>query len=259
MKKRTKLLLLGACTLIAIVAAMMLQPVPQDLSYHSFADQRTIWGIPNFFNVVSNIPFLVVGIYGVVILMKSAAPKQLNGIYLIIFIGIFLTGIGSAYYHYSPNNNTLVFDRLPMTLVFMAFLSATITGWIDFTIGNRLLLPLLLLGTTSVIWWHFTELAGKGDLRFYGFIQFYPMLIVPLIFLLFASPENNKGLLLLVWVIAWYGLAKIFEIFDKNIYAATGFVSGHSLKHIAAAVASWYIVQFFESKYVLKNKTTSVF
>jgi len=218
------------------------------MSYHLFADQRTISGIPNFANVLSNIPFLFIGMYGLFLLRKSPAP--INHIYTVLFSGIFLTGLGSAYYHYAPDNNSLVFDRIPMTLVFMAFLSATIAAWVDFKTGIRLLIPLLVLGVASVLWWHYTELKGAGDLRFYGFIQFYPMLIIPLIFLLFASPANNKGLYLLVWVIVWYGAAKIFESFDKDIYRITGFISGHSLKHIAAAIATWYIVKFFEKKYI---------
>ncbi len=77
------------------------------------------------------------------------------------------------------------------------------------------------------------------------------MLIILLIFLLFASPENNKGLYPLIWVIIWYGAAKLFEMFDWYIYQRTGFISGHSLKHIAAAVATWFIVQFFKKKYVV--------
>jgi hypothetical protein len=139
---------------------------------------------------------------------------------------------------------------MPMTLVFMSFLSATIAAWIDVGTGTRFLVPLVLLGVASVLYWHYTELKGAGDLRLYGFVQFYPMIIIPLIFLWFASPANNKGLYLLIWVIAWYGVAKLFELFDKNIYAATGFISGHSLKHIAAAIATWYIVRFFEKKYI---------
>jgi len=248
MKRITRLLILGVCTLTSIVIAMMLKPHPQDLSYHLFADQRTISGIPDFANVLSNIPFLFIGMYGLFLLRKSPGP--INHIYTVLFSGIFLTGLGSAYYHYAPDNNSLVFDRIPMTLVFMAFLSATIAAWVDFKTGTRLLIPLLVLGVASVLWWHYTELKGAGDLRFYGFIQFYPMLIIPLIFLLFASPANNKELYLLVWVIVWYGAAKIFELFDKDIYRITGFISGHSLKHIAAAIATWYIVIFFEKKYI---------
>jgi Ceramidase len=257
MKRSSKLLLLGLCTLVAVIIAMMLKPLPQSLSYHLFADDRTIAGIPNFFNVVSNIPFLFVGIIGLYKLRKSTASAFINRMYAVMFAGIFLTGLGSSWYHYAPDNNSLVVDRIPMTLVFMAFLAATIAAWINVKVGAGLLIPLLLLGVASVLYWHFTELRNAGDLRLYGFTQFYPMIIVPLIFLLFASPQNNKGLQLLLWVIAWYVAAKLFETFDKNIYTATNFISGHTLKHLAAAMATWYIVNFFEKKYIL-HETTSL-
>jgi Ceramidase len=251
MNNRNRLLLLGIITLLCIVYAWMLRPVPQDPAYHLFADQQRAAGIANFGNVVSNLPFLFVGIYGVWLLIKRNVARTIKMVYGIMFTGIFLTGIGSAYYHYAPDNNTLVFDRLPMVLVFMAFLSAAIMGWINAKAGELLLFPLLLLGIASVLWWHYTELKGAGDLRLYGFVQFYPMLIIPIIFLLFASPENNRGLLLLVGVIAWYAAAKGFEQLDTPIYRITGFLSGHSLKHLAAAIATWYMVKFFQKKYGL--------
>lgn len=244
-------LLLGLCTLTVIVTAAMLKPVPQDLSYHLFADRRIILGIPNFANVISNLLFLCVGVYGLYQLKKSFAPKQINYIYAVLFTGIFLTAFGSAWYHYAPGNASLVFDRIPMTLVFMAFLAAAISGWIDIKAGVWLLIPLLLSGIGSVLWWQYTEGKGSGDLRFYAVIQFYPMIIIPLIYLLFASPENNKGLYLLIWVVMWYVVAKLCETFDQPIYTVTGFISGHTIKHIAAAIATLYMVQFFKRKYIL--------
>ena len=87
-----------------------------------------------------------------------------------------------------------------MTLVFMAFMSSVITAWIDLKVGEWLLMPLLVLGTCSVFYWIYSESKGKSDLRFYAFIQFFPIIIIPSIFLLYKNPENNKGISLLVWV-----------------------------------------------------------
>ncbi len=254
MKSRTKLLLIILLTLIAIAGVALLKPIPQNLSYHLLADQTAILGIPNFLNVVSNFPFLIFGLYGLSLLKKTNARKSIKVIYAISFSGILLTGLGSAYYHYSPDNNSLVYDRIPMTIVFMAFLSATVAELVDIKLGAILLLPLLLLGIASVLWWHYSELAGAGDLRFYAFIQFYPMILIPLIILLFPSPGRNGVLRLLGWVFIWYIIAKISEYFDKEIYSITGFISGHSLKHIAAAIATWYIVKMFAYKYSTHNK-----
>jgi hypothetical protein len=255
MSRTSRIGILWFFTSVCLIIVLLIKPFPQNVSYHRFADSRMISGVPNFFNVLSNFPFLLVGVYGFYALGTSRTFRIINAIYAVLFTGIFLTGIGSAYYHLAPNNRTLVFDRIPMTIVFMSFLSATIAGWINIKIGARMLIPLVLLGIASVLWWYHTEQRGAGDIRMYGFIQFYPMLLIPLIFVFFANPHNNKGLSLLVWVIVWYVAAKMLETFDSAIYQLTGFISGHSLKHIAAALATWYIVQFFEHKYAVDSNS----
>lgn len=252
MKVQIKLLLLGVITVLAIIAVVMQDPIPQDQLYHVFADRTTWLGVPNFANVISNVPFLFVGVFGLCMLRRSNAVRPVKVMYAVVFVGIVLTGLGSAYYHYAPGNYSLVYDRIPMTIVFMAFLAVAISEWISLEVGILLLLPLLLLGISSVVWWYYTELNGVGDLRFYGFVQFYPTIVIPVIFLLFRSGENNRGLRLLIGVIVWYVVAKLCERFDGGIYDVTGFVSGHSIKHVAAAVATWYIVKFFRRKYVLE-------
>ena len=139
MNKQNRILLLAAITLLSMLYTWMLQPVPQNPAYHSFADKHSTAGITNFSNVLSNLPFLLVGAYGWWVMIRSNASRAIRTIYGVMFTGIFLTGIGSAYYHYAPGNSRLVFDRLPMVLVFMAFLSATIAGWINARAGIRLL------------------------------------------------------------------------------------------------------------------------
>ncbi len=252
MRKKDKITILILLTVMSfIILIIIVKPVSQDTAYHNFADHRKLFNIPNFFNVISNLPFLFVGLNGFQKLRFSQAPPSINRMYVVLFIGILLTALGSTFYHYAPDNNSLVYDRLPMTLVFMAFVSSVITSWIDIKAGKMLLVPLLLLGMGSVLYWHYTELQGAGDLRFYAFIQYFPMLLIPLIFLLFRNPTNNKALPMLGWVMGWYIIAKLLETFDKNIYAATHFISGHSLKHIVAAIATWYIVRFFEMKHTV--------
>jgi hypothetical protein len=69
------------------------------------------WRIPNFWNVVSNIPFIAIGAAGLWRFRDGPAT-------IILFLGFFLTGVGSSYYHWHPNDATLFWDRLPMTLSF---------------------------------------------------------------------------------------------------------------------------------------------
>ena len=247
---KNKVLLLILLSIVVTVITFMFKRIPQSLTYHQFADRRPLWGLPNGWNVLSNIPFLFIGMFGFSLLGKSSADKRFNLIYTCLFIGIFFTGLGSAYYHYRPDNNTLVYDRLPMTIAFMSLLSATIAESIDLKTGRRLLFPLLIIGVGSVLLWHFTELKDAGDLRLYGLVQFYPILLIPLILMLFPSSQNKSALQPLMMAVIWYIIAKILEHFDKQIYSLGEVVSGHSLKHLAAAFATWYLVLLFIKKHV---------
>jgi hypothetical protein len=201
----------------------------------------------NFANVISNLPFVIVGLIGIVSVKRSVAPPNIAVIYISLFAGIILTGFGSAYYHGYPDNNTLVFDRLPMTIVFMSLLAAVAGESIDARIGVFGLAPLLLTGIASVLWWRHTERAGAGDLRLYVLVQYYPMILIPAIIILFPPPAGRLSWLPLLYAAAWYGIAKVLEQFDCNIYSALGFVSGHSLKHLAAAISTWFLVKRFRT------------
>ncbi len=245
MKFRSKLILLVLLTLAAIAVVFMLKPISQDLAYHDFCDKRTFLGIPSFANVVSNFFFLPVGIVGLLLLKRSIVSKSISLIYFVLFSGILLTAFGSAWYHLAPDNDRLVYDRLPMTIVFMALLSATIGEQIDIRLGVQLLFPFVIAGITSVLWWHYTERAGAGDLRWYVLVQYLPVLLIPLILLLFPSPVAGRAWRALGWVVTWYIIAKLFDRYDCAVYSLTGFVSGHTVKHLAAAIATGYIVKMF--------------
>jgi ceramidase len=248
MVSKNKCIVLAAFTGLAIIAIFVIPPIPQPLSYHQFGDSRRIWGISNFFNVVTNFPFILTGSIGLYSVAKSSSRLAIRITYGVLFIGVVLTGFGSAFYHLEPNNNTLVWDRYPMTIVFMALLSATIYEVWSPRMGTRLLAPFLILGIGSVWWWHFTEKRGAGDLRLYLFVQFYPVLFIPLLLWLFYRPALRMPIRILSWVVFWYVLAKVFEQFDSSIYRVFP-ISGHSLKHLAAAVSTWYFVLLFRRNY----------
>jgi hypothetical protein len=246
---RNKLFLLGVLTVATLIAVFLLPPIAQSLSFHHFADTRSLWRIPNFGNVASNLAFLVIGIYGLFLVARSPAPVAIRCIYLLLFVGVVLTGLGSAHYHWHPDNDTLVWDRIPMTIVFMSFLSATVAELVSRQLGFRLLVPLVAVGVGSVLWWHYTETIGKGDLRLYGWMQFYPMLAIPLLLWLYYRPAVKTILPSLIWIVVSYVIAKVFEALDFPIYRAIG-VSGHTLKHLAAAVSTGYFVVLFRTQYL---------
>jgi hypothetical protein len=151
--------------------------------------------------------------------------------------------IGSGWYHLGPSNAALVFDRLPMTVAFMALFPAVVADRVSLNLGRALLWPCVAVGIASIGWWHLTETAGAGDLRAYAIVQFLPMILIPLMLLLFKGESMQSAWL---WAaLAAYVGAKVVEYFDAGIYALGGLVSGHSIKHLLAALSAWWIARAF--------------
>jgi hypothetical protein len=252
MSRRTRILIVTAVSLAAAGATLLRGPMPQPADYHSFADQRTLLGIPNFLDVASNLPFLIVGLMGLSFVTsrrrRAAAfqqpPERLP--WLLVFAGMTLTSAGSSYYHWAPSNATLLWDRLPMTLAFMGFFAAVISERVDFRAGVRWLLPLAALGIASVFYWYGTELRGAGDLRVYAMVQFAPLLAIPLLVAFFA-PRYTRGSYV-VLVVALYLVAKGLELLDRAIFSLGGIVSGHTLKHLAAAAAGYWLLRMLRTR-----------
>lgn len=232
-------LLIGLSGLAIVGTFLLAPPIPQDPAYHLFADRNTHFGIPNFWNVATNLPFLVVGLAGLRELHRGTPailPEFRMG-YRVFFAGIALVGPGSAYYHLAPDNLTLVWDRLPMTLAFMALLAIVIAEYIAVPAGRAFLWPLLFVGIVSVFYWHLTEVQGHGDLRLYGLVQFLSLLVIPLILLLFRSRFGGAAYL---WAaLAAYGLAKVAELLDEPLFQLMAPLSGHALKHLLAALGAY--------------------
>lgn len=225
-------------TALCIAAALLLPAVPQSLEYHHFADQRSIFGINNFLDVFSNLAFLAVGIAGLFIIFSGRAQFEFASErwpYVTFFIGTLLTAVGSGYYHLAPDNATLFWDRLPMTIAFMGLVSSQIVERIHIRAGLLLLVPMLCIGAASVLYWRITEQAGVGNVLPYGILQGYAVIIILL--LAWFSPSRYTRGNDLYWVFGWYVLSKVLETFDVEVLHSAAFISGHTLKHLAAAIA----------------------
>jgi hypothetical protein len=225
---------------VSLAALLLVPPIPQSQVYHGFADQHTLLGIPNFWNVVSNLPFILVGALG---LLNANVRRELSA--TVFFLGVFLTGFSSSYYHEAPSDWGLFWDRLPMSVAFMAILANVIEERIDERVGKMLLWPLVALGIASLLIWMRTD-----DLRLYGWVQFFPCLVLPLMFWLFAPKCSGTW----YWFAAagWYLLAKVLEYADAAIYAAGHHImAGHALKHVAAAGACYAILRAFQTRQAL--------
>lgn len=225
--------ILGLIAAVAAVAAFRHAPIPQDQAYHAFADARAWLGIPNFGDVMSNLVFLVVGVYGL-----RRSPMANRPAYLTLCVGILLVSLGSAYYHQAPSDGTLLWDRLPMTVAFMGLFAMLLEERVtDF----KTLPVLVALGVASALYWRET-----GDLRAYILVQFLPLVLMPLI--LFLFPRKYLDGRLLMVAVAFYVLAKVLETFDRQVFSSVFIVSGHTLKHLSAGVASFFVIQAVPAK-----------
>jgi hypothetical protein len=236
--RRTGLALIGA----AMVAITMSLPrLPQNPSYHRMADSRTIFGVPNALNVLSNLPFAIVGLAGVLALTRGSIAQRAvvepweRWPYLVLFAGTALTAIGSSYYHLAPDDGRLFWDRLPMTLGFMGLLTALLAERVSPAFARGAFLPLVFAGAASVVYWRLGEANGGGDLRPYAAVQFGSLVLVLATLALFPARLSGDAFL---WSAAVsYGLAKLLEAADGSIYEIGRIVSGHTLKHLFAALS----------------------
>jgi hypothetical protein len=236
--------LLAAISLALLGLAFAVDPIPQDLTYHRFADTRAVFGIPNFLNVASNAAFLLVGIAGIALCGRMGVEGAKLS-WTILFLGGAIVSAGSAYYHWAPSNASLVWDRLPMTVGFMGLFVALLAEHISAKLERLLLAPALLTGAFSVAWWHYTD-----DLRLYAWVQFMPLVVVVLLVALVPGRYTHRRYL--VYGLACYLLAKVAEALDGPIHELTQHaVSGHTAKHLLAALALFYVYLMLRKRTVL--------
>lgn len=238
-----RMVFLSGMTLLAIALALFLPAMPQPLAYHDFADKRLDYGIQNFFDVVSNGAFTLAGLAGLVSVLRPRTCFQNPAErwpYAVFVVGVLLTGLGSCYYHLEPNNETLFWDRLPMTISFMSLIAAQLVDRINVRVGLLALVPMLLVGIGSVVYWIVTERQGRGNVMPYAVLQAYSVFVLLLLAALHPSRYTHGNAIYAVF--AGYMLAKGFEHFDREIFELTGAVSGHTLKHVAAGLAGLPVV-----------------
>lgn len=230
-------LFIATLSLIAVALVYSFAPIPQDPAYHRFADSREIFGLANAGDVLSNLAFLLVGSAGLWIVPRGRAAGQpaLMLCYRVFFAGVVLTAFGSMYYHLAPDNARLVWDRLPMAVSFMAFFATVIAELVSARLARALLVPLVIVGVASVLYWIVTELRGAGDLRAYALVQFLPMLLIPVLLMLYPRPRGYLRYILVL--VACYAVSKGLEFADAEIFRMGEIVSGHTLKHLFAALA----------------------
>ena len=235
MQRESRIAWLVAIMLAPLLYLLLLHDaIPQDKGYHIFADVRTCLGIRNFGNVASNLAFLLMGLIGAIwcyLNLKTGARLS----WMVFFAGVALVFAGSGYYHYRPNDDSLVWGRLPMTLAFMGLFAALMSEHLGAQFEKPVLIPALVLGVASVCWWRYTD-----DLRIYIWVQLAPLLAIPFLIAMFSSRYTHRSYLL--YGLGFYALAKVAEFYDREAFELTmNIIGGHSLKHLLAAMAPFFL------------------
>jgi len=254
-----RIAILAGVAVVLAVGALMVPPMPQNPAYHLFADGRAWLGIPNVGDVASNGAFLVVAMMGLVFIFgrRGSALFRAPGErlpYAVFFAALALTAAGSAYYHWAPAIGPLFWDRLPITIAFMALLAAFIADRIHLRAGVRVMMPLLIaLGAGLALHWRLSEAVGAGDLRFYVLVQIYPAIAIPLICWMFPGRITTGRHVL--FMVLWYGAGKAMEFADGQVFALLGgVVSGHTLKHLASATAASMVLVMLRGRRARDNQ-----
>lgn len=233
-------------TLVSLLFLWNVIPHADKPSYFLFADNVTCLGILNCFDVLSNLAFLLVSFYGFYILkVNNSLPFSYQTSLTIITTGAFLTSFGSMYFHLSPNTETLFWDRMPMTI---GFSGVVITMLVDRLGIQRYFLAIaisiVIMSLSTVVGWHLQWFS----LRPYLIVQYGCLIFTFLTLLLTKSQwiQSSK----IFFALSFYVLAKIVEAFDRAIFEFTNeFVSGHTLKHLLAAVAIAFILHQFRKSF----------
>lgn len=242
-------LILALVPLASLWFYLSMTPFAGDPCYHCFVDSRRVFGMPNFADVFSNLPFLVVGLLGLRHWMREP-PLLGRRSWLVFHLGVIGVAFGSGYYHWDPDDASLVWDRVPMTLAFIGLSLAMLSELVHPSFDRYLLVPALVLGAGSVFYWY-----GKEDLRPYLWVQTLPILIVPTTLVVFKLRYSHRRYLL--YAVFFYLAAKYCESHDREVFEFFGFnLSGHTLKHLFAATGCGMIVLMLQRRHMVNPPST---
>ena len=243
-RRRILELVFMAIAVVAALGALLAPPFSQPVSYNDFGDKRPLFGVPNAADVLSNVPFFLIALWG---LWEAIRPRPdpydtplqygfERWPFVLAFVAFAATAFGSAYYHLAPDNFRLFWDRLPLTIVVVSIVAIVRDDRLGAGRGARYLLPYVLIGLLSIWHWRQTNAAGRDDMTPYLIVQIACALLI-VVLIAFGPPRYTHGRQLW-YVVAWYAAAKALELRDKEVFDALGgLISGHTLKHLASAGA----------------------
>lgn len=216
--------------LIALAAfAVVARPIVRTPAFHVYADTRTWLGIPHAGDVLSNLPFVLVAA------IAALRVRTRDGFAYLACAGVALIGVGSAAYHAHPGDTTLALDWAPIVLALACITAAVVADRHGSRAGHLALAAGTLAALGSVaIWYLGGGTTGGGDMTAYVTVQLAGVALPPLVALSAPGRIPARDLLLAV---AGFLVARGFAANDAQLLDAIG-ISGHSLKHVAAALAA---------------------
>jgi hypothetical protein len=235
--RRQVWLMLGATVVLYGLLRLAIGPLPQDPAYHLLADTRTLQGVvPRAGDILTNLAILAAGLFGLAFRSRmNVAPDERTAADVLIAAAI-LTAIGSAYYHLAPANATLIWDRLPISIVLTSLLALVMADRVHPLFAREALWPFTGLGVASVALWGVSEAMGQEDLFLYLIVRIGAGAAI--VFLLILRPPRHTGTVWLVAAAMCEVAMAILERFDHELFRLTGgLASGHNLKHVLAGVA----------------------
>ena len=237
--------------LLSIVALYIASPITQNPAYHHFADQRIFCGVPHLGDVLSNLTFILVGFLAFFKSFKDKPRYEFQQFLFSFFcFSSICLGFGSAYYHWNPNDNTLIWDRLTMVFGFAVTFMDSMWRYQVFkqTMSASKFALCFFVFCASVIYWKLFN-----HLEPYVLVQFFTLLIIFVLALVNRKTTNSKPIFLMVGI---YAIAKILEYYDLKVWLMLHeALSGHTLKHIAYAVALYYFATTMKKGDDLSNQS----
>ena len=194
-------------------------------------------------NIVTSMPFLVLGLAGLLrLFIARDRMRNSPGSPLVVFLlSLIMVGMGSIFYHWSPSTDHLLWDRLPIAVCLAAFACAMANVYSGSRIGGVLLVPGILVAVSSVLYWYVSWARGHEDLRPYIAVQVGSALWAGLV--VFRRPAQDAGIAAFRLALMAYTAARIFELFQQQIYNASGVDLGHPLKHLLVAFAAFMVLR----------------
>ncbi|XP_075672394.1 uncharacterized protein LOC142641920 isoform X2 [Castanea sativa] len=208
--------------------------IPLSPKHHRYADMRNFLGVPNTLNVITNFPFLVVGVLGFVLCLQRnffniILRGELWG-WALFYAGTAGVAFGSAYHHLKPDDNRVMWDTFPMMIAYSSLFSSFMVERMGEKIGLSSLFALLLFAFLSTAYG-----ITYNDLRLCMTFQLIPSVAIPGMMYVFQPKYTHSR----YWLFAAgiHVLAKFEGVADKKIYRANRYIiSGHSLEHLCLAI-----------------------